>query len=985
MKNIYSTRAAIPHRDWLKVILTPARLWLVAIVLGSWFLGGNVLAQTAGDYRSNAAATMDWTATASWQRYNGTTWVSNPAEGYPGLNPGTGTVTILNEDAVTLNVSPANAIGALDVGVAVAGSGEDASLIFGAGSFTLTVTGKINVGGNNRNGLKQINVGTGTLNAMGDLQLGTGTTENGDNNNRRSHLLISTGTVNIAGGLIYTIIGGTNNGCVSIIFSDTGTVNLKGAFTFSNNTNGTLTPSTGTFNYEGNVAQTVHIGVAAITYNNLNINNTSPSGATISAAINATNVTGDISVGNINTGSLFNTNNLAITRGAGRTITVAAGSTMNAGTSLISFGTTGNMFINGTFRTANTNGFSGATNTSIVSTNTPTITLGTNSIIDYNAAGNQTVTSRTYASVQYSTSGEKTAAGALTVNSRAIFNGGTFKSGASTGFTSAMGAMRMLSSSAITLGTGTHNLNFSNSSGETWTGTLTINGWAGSYNGTTGTAGKIFFGTDATGLTPAQVSQIRFWNGSAFFPAIILSTGEVVPTGNFITTGTITGSPFCAGAAVSVPFTYQIPEGFPAGTTTFTAQLSDASGSFASPVSLGTVSSNASGSQSINGTIPAGASTGTGYRIRVVSSGSISVDGSPNTSDLTIYALPVVSITGPASICVGTTTQLSPSTGGTWISNNPGVASVTNAGLVTGLAPGGATFTFTETATSCSNTTGTVTVNTPPANPANPTSNSPQCANVGVSLTRSGTPPAGETWYWQTSASGTNTDNSGTTFTVFSSGTYYIRARNNTTLCWSTGAGSLAVTVNQLPTIVLGLSPEVCKGITSATLPYISTTFSPNQYSINYDATALGQGFVNVTNATLNPGSITLAVPAGAVAGTYNGTLTVRNSTTGCVSSSGVPFTVKVQQVLVSHNITQPTCFSGGSITLTVSGGTEPYSYDWSDLDRDEQSQKPLRTGNHLQYHLFRYRDRCKWLYLHRIKHSATCTRRLRWNQRLQQ
>ncbi|MBK6785472.1 MAG: hypothetical protein IPG79_18265 [Saprospiraceae bacterium] len=47
---------------------------------------------------------------------------------------------------------------------------------------------------------------------------------------------------------------------------------------------------------------------------------------------------------------------------------------------------------------------------------------------------------------------------------------------------------------------------------------------------------------------------------------------------------------------------------------------------------------------------------------------------------------PIVSVTGPSTICVGSTTTLSPTTGGTWTSSNPSVASVTNAGVVTGIS-----------------------------------------------------------------------------------------------------------------------------------------------------------------------------------------------------------------------------------------------------------------------------------------------------------
>ena len=69
-----------------------------------------------------------------------------------------------------------------------------------------------------------------------------------------------------------------------------------------------------------------------------------------------------------------------------------------------------------------------------------------------------------------------------------------------------------------------------------------------------------------------------------------------------------------------------------------------------------------------------------------------------------------VEITGSDSICIGTTTQLSPTTGGTWASVNPSIASVTNGGLVTGLAAGTARFVFTSSETGCSDTTNVVSV-----------------------------------------------------------------------------------------------------------------------------------------------------------------------------------------------------------------------------------------------------------------------------------
>ncbi|MCX6303530.1 MAG: glycine-rich protein [Bacteroidetes bacterium] len=80
-----------------------------------------------------------------------------------------------------------------------------------------------------------------------------------------------------------------------------------------------------------------------------------------------------------------------------------------------------------------------------------------------------------------------------------------------------------------------------------------------------------------------------------------------------------------------------------------------------------------------------------------------------------------------------------------------------------------------------------------PATPDTPTSNSPGCANV--TITRTGTSPSGETWYWETSATGTGTDNAADINVVSTSGTYYIRSFRTCDATWS-NAASLSVTVD---------------------------------------------------------------------------------------------------------------------------------------------------------------------------------------------
>jgi hypothetical protein len=103
-----------------------------------------------------------------------------------------------------------------------------------------------------------------------------------------------------------------------------------------------------------------------------------------------------------------------------------------------------------------------------------------------------------------------------------------------------------------------------------------------------------------------------------------------------ITTGVISGSPFCTGTSLSVPYT--ITGTFNPGNV-FTAQLSNSSGSFSSPVTIGTLASTVAGT--IPAVIPAGTSAGTGYRIRVVSSSPV-ITGANNGTDLTVELTPAI-------------------------------------------------------------------------------------------------------------------------------------------------------------------------------------------------------------------------------------------------------------------------------------------------------------------------------------------------------
>ncbi len=108
---------------------------------------------------------------------------------------------------------------------------------------------------------------------------------------------------------------------------------------------------------------------------------------------------------------------------------------------------------------------------------------------------------------------------------------------------------------------------------------------------------------------------------------------------------------------------------------------------------------------------------------------------------------------------------------------------------------------------------------------------------------------------------------------------------NNCTRTSGFGDATAQITVNQLPTITLeNTSDEICFGDELVSFFYSSTTNNPNQYSVDFDAAAEGQGFTDISGATLSGGVIELNSPATAVPGTYNATLQVTNTTTGCNS-----------------------------------------------------------------------------------------------------
>ncbi|MBO3100275.1 LamG-like jellyroll fold domain-containing protein [Gelidibacter pelagius] len=195
-----------------------------------------------------------------------------------------------------------------------------------------------------------------------------------------------------------------------------------------------------------------------------------------------------------------------------------------------------------------------------------------------------------------------------------------------------------------------------------------------------------------------------------------------------------------------------------------------------------------------------------------------------NTLSITVHPLPTVSVSSSV-ICSDDNTQTaSPSTGGSWISNNTGVATIDNNGAITPVGPGTVTFTYTNTATGCSNTTTSVTINPPLV------VNAP--ATICVNETTTLSPASGGTWI--SNATGIATINPSTgEITGVSAG--------NVSFTFTDASGCTATTssveVLAIPVItsVISSPNTVCAGDPSILTANAQGAGGNNQVLINYD------------------------------------------------------------------------------------------------------------------------------------------------------
>lgn len=196
-------------------------------------------------------------------------------------------------------------------------------------------------------------------------------------------------------------------------------------------------------------------------------------------------------------------------------------------------------------------------------------------------------------------------------------------------------------------------LEYSLDNGTTWT-------VAGMYNGVSS------WTTSSISLPiwdnqPSLRFRFRWQNGSlgsdpAFSVDDVVISAMSAATPAVISLNAIPATSWCFNTLFNTPVHFT-SSGTYFAANVYNAELSDATGSFATPLNIGTLATSATGNLTINGIIPAGTPAGSGYRIRVVSTDQPAVSND-NGADLSIHTLPVIDGGPDRTVCAGSSVTL---------------------------------------------------------------------------------------------------------------------------------------------------------------------------------------------------------------------------------------------------------------------------------------------------------------------------------------
>jgi len=350
----------------------------------------------------------------------------------------------------------------------------------------------------------------------------------------------------------------------------------------------------------------------------------------------------------------------------------------------------------------------------------------------------------------------------------------------------------------------------------------------------------------------------------------------------------------------------------------------------------------------------------------------------------------IAGIAGGGSVCAGSTIPLADVTpGGSWSSTATAIATVGSAGVVTGIGTGVTTISY-VVSNGCNTAAATtdITVNALPT--ASITATASICNGSGATLTFTGTANATVTYNSGGASHFVTLDvlgNATVPVTPVSTTTYYITSVASAAGCSMPVSDSAKVTVNNAPSVTgcpgsvtVNNDAGICGAIATYSAAIVSGTAPDIIYSQN-SGTLFSVGVTTVTvtannscgtancnfTVTVNdtqhptitaPPAVTVngyCIPVAATLGTpvtadNCGVASVTNDapalfpvgvTTvhwtvmdihGNTTTATQSVTVNPSTIVLSATTSNVTCSRGsnGSITTSVSGGTAPYTYSWS-------------------------------------------------------
>lgn len=426
----------------------------------------------------------------------------------------------------------------------------------------------------------------------------------------------------------------------------------------------------------------------------------------------------------------------------------------------------------------------------------------------------------------------------------------------------------------------------------------------GSYNNFNGGWAQGFQSTGSSLTFKFESTNTSAGSGSGFSISFNCFTGSPIDVDWL-------SSPICRGASMDINYTVNATVN---SGNNYTVQLSDVSGSFSNPTTIGTLSSTDL-SGTINVTIPIGADPGNGYRIRVNSSQPVQL-GSPSPNPLSVIATPTqpgtINVNGSTTFCSGTgsaTLNITNQSGMSyqWLKNDT-VYVGTNSNTIVVTQPGVyKVAVFNSCDSLVSNSSVSITSIDSPTAPVI-TANGPTTVCNGQSVQLSVPTQAGVSYQWKNGNTnvGTNTN----TYTATTAGIYTVTLTNS---CGS------ALSINNIEIIISGNPPTVpvitanqttiCSGA--------STTLSvPSQTGADY------QWQLNGNNVGTNTNTFTASQ-----AGVY--TLVISNSCGTVQSSNSITIDVINAPTIPTITAAGPTTFCQGQSVILSIPTQSGVSYQW--------------------------------------------------------